>query len=256
MGLIPRLLKHWRGTSRLISQNSSKIVRLSPTGFSFHLRLMEIHQPILSSGRSGKLMMKWKRLRKRCVWLWAIIHGLHWATRRDDCKIHWFYTHWHLPTLQNGRMYLTWSALARRRSLTECSSLLFKQWVITHFWTFLNSHSYQVQHALKAWTTGEYVEPRGSANHFSADNYGDRTERKSEKGRTVNVLIRRATQYMPTVKALTKDHWEAIFTEISNILADNKPKRKRSRSASSRGSEAPKEEEAAQEYILVSDDDD
>ncbi|KIM49896.1 hypothetical protein M413DRAFT_43621, partial [Hebeloma cylindrosporum] len=113
-----------------------------------------------------------------------------------------------------------------------------------------------VQHALKAWVTGEYVEPRGSANHFSADNYGDRTERKSDKGRTVNVLVRRATQYMPTVKALTKDHWEAIFEEISNILADNKPKRKRSRSASSRGSEAPEEEEAAQEFVLVSDDDD
>ncbi|KAF8799804.1 hypothetical protein BYT27DRAFT_7221912 [Phlegmacium glaucopus] len=112
-----------------------------------------------------------------------------------------------------------------------------------------------VQHALKAWTTGEYVEARGSANHFSADNYGDRTERKSDKGRTVNVLVRRATQYMPTVKALSKDHWDAIFAEISNILADNQPKRKRSRSASSRGSEAPKEEEAAQEYVLVSDND-
>ena len=102
-----------------------------------------------------------------------------------------------------------------------------------------NSHSYQVQHALKAWTTGEYVEARGIANHFSADNYGDRTERKSDKGRTVNVLLRRATQYMPMVKALSKDHWNAIFTEISNILADNKPKRKRSQSASSHGSEAP-----------------
>jgi hypothetical protein len=71
----------------------------------------------------------------------------------------------------------------------------------------------------------------------------------------VNVLVRHATQYMPTVKSLSKDHWDAIFTEISNILDDNKPKRKRSRSASSRGSEAPEEEEAAQEYILVSDDD-
>jgi len=123
------------------------------------------------------------------------------------------------------------------------------------FLKFQDAHSYQVQHALKAWTTGEYIEPRGNSNHFSADNYGDRTERKSDKGRSVNVLNRRATQYMPMVKALTKDHWNTIFTEISNILADNKPKRKRSRSASSRGSEAPEEEEAAQEYIMVSDDD-
>ena len=61
---------------------------------------------------------------------------------------------------------------------------------------------------------------------------------------------------MPTVKALSKDHWGTIFANISNILADNKPKYKRSRSASSRGSEAPEEEEATQEYILVSDDDD
>jgi hypothetical protein len=57
---------------------------------------------------------------------------------------------------------------------------------------------------------------------------------------------------MPTVKALTKDHWNTIFAEISNILED-KPKRKRSRSASSR--EAPEEEEAAEEFIMVSDDD-
>jgi len=59
---------------------------------------------------------------------------------------------------------------------------------------------------------------------------------------------------MPTVKALSKDHWTAIFTEISNILADNKLKHKCSWSASSQGSEAYEEEEAAQEYILVSDD--
>ena len=137
--------------------------------------------------------------------------------------------------------------------------MLFKRFVTTPFSISLNSHPHQVQHALKAWTTGEYVEPRGSANHFSADNYSDRTERlKSDNGRTVNVLVRRATQYMPTVKSLSKEHWVAIFAEIFDILADNKPKRKCSRSASSRasGSEAPEDEEAAQEYVMVSDDDD
>ena len=103
---------------------------------------------------------------------------------------------------------------------------------------------------------GAYVEPRGSANHFLADNYSDHTGRKSDNGRTVNVLIHRATQYMPMVKALSMDHWVSILAEISNILADNKPKHKWSWSASSHGSEAPEEEEAAQEYILVSDDDD
>ena len=36
---------------------------------------------------------------------------------------------------------------------------------------------------------GEYIEPRGSANYFSANNYGDHTEQKSEKGRTVNVQL-------------------------------------------------------------------
>ena len=141
------------------------------------------------------------------------------------------------------------------RNRTEHSSWLFKRCVTTHFSMILNSHPHQVHHTLKAWTTGEYVEPKGSANHFSADNYGDLTERKSEKGRTVNVLVRRATQYMPTVKSLSKNHWDTIFSEISNILADNKPKRKHSRLASSRGSEAPEEEEAAREYVLVSDDD-
>jgi hypothetical protein len=102
---------------------------------------------------------------------------------------------------------------------------------------------------------GEYVEPKGSANYFLANNYGDCTERKSDKGRSVNVLVRRATQYMPTVKALSNNHWAVIFAKISNILADNQPKYKCSRSASSQGSEAPEEEEATQEYILMSDDD-
>ena len=102
---------------------------------------------------------------------------------------------------------------------------------------------------------GEYVEPKGSANHFLANNYGDHTERKSDKGRSVNVLVCHATQYMPTVKALSNDHWAEIFVEISNILADNKLKHKCSRSASSQGTEASEEEEATQEYILLSDDD-
>ena len=82
----------------------------------------------------------------------------------------------------------------------EHSSLLFKQYVqSTYFPISFNTHLYQVHHALKALTTGEYVEPKGSENHFLADNYGDRTERKSDKGRSVNVLVHRATQYMPTV---------------------------------------------------------
>jgi hypothetical protein len=134
--------------------------------------------------------------------------------------------------------------------------LLFKRYVqSTYLPISFNTHSYQVHHALKAWTTEEYVEPKGSANHFLTDNYGDHSEQKSDKGRSVNVLVHRATQYMPTVKALSNDHWAEIFVEISNILADNKPKRKRSQSASSQGSEAPEEEEATQEYILLSDDD-
>ena len=72
---------------------------------------------------------------------------------------------------------------------------------------------------------------------------------------TVNVLVRRATQYMPMVKSLSKEHWVTIFAEISDILADNRLKRKCSRSASSCESEAPNEEEATQEYVLVSDND-
>jgi hypothetical protein len=141
-------------------------------------------------------------------------------TCRDDFKTHWFYTHSHLPTSQNGRTYPTQSASVRMRNHAEHSSLLFKRYVTSHLSISLNSHSHQVQHALKAWTTGEYVEPRGSANHFSADNYSDRTERlKSDNGRTVNVLVRRATQYMPTVKSLSKEHWVTIFAEISDILA-------------------------------------
>ena len=54
-----------------------------------------------------------------------------------------------------------------------------------------------------------------------------------------------------------KVHWDAIFKKISYILAasDNKLKHKHSQSASSHGSEATEEEEAAPKYVLVSDDD-
>ena len=154
-------------------------------------------------------------------------------------------------------MYLTQSALARMRNHMEHSTLCFKWYITTpNFSISLHSHSCQVQHAFKAWTTGEYVEPQGNANHFSANNYGDHTERlKSNNSRTFNVLVCCATQYMPMVKSLLKEHWVMIFTEISDILANNRPKCKCLRSASSRGSEAHEEEEAAQEYILVSDDD-
>jgi hypothetical protein len=46
---------------------------------------------------------------------------------RDDFKIHWFYTHWHWPTLQNGTTYPTLSVSAKMRNHTEHLFLLFKQ---------------------------------------------------------------------------------------------------------------------------------
>ena len=109
-------------------------------------------------------------------------------------------------TSQNGRMYQTQSASVRMRNHMEHSFWLFKWCVTTHFSIFLNSHSHQVQHALKAWTMGEYVEPKSIANHFLANNYSDHTERKTNKGRTINVLVHRATQYMSLRPAPMAQH--------------------------------------------------
>jgi hypothetical protein len=70
------------------------------------------------------------------------------------------------------------------------------------------------------------------------------------------VLKRRATQHVPTMKSLSRDTWNAIFAEGASHIRKGK-KRKRSHSASSRGSEITEdliqEDEGYEDVVLESD---
>ena len=111
------------------------------------------------------------------------------------------------------------------------------------------------------WQTGEFVAPdsRRSGGQFSYDNYGDCIEHVKLAGwsKTTKVRKRRATQHIATVKSLSHEAWVNIFAEACEYIGKGKW-RKRSRSASSRGSEMMAddmiaEEENYAEYILESD---
>jgi len=67
------------------------------------------------------------------------------------------------------------------------------------------------------------------------------------------IHVNTASQYLPTVKALSVDHWTKIFDDVREILEQGK-KRKRSKSVSSRASSDAFEEAETHEYILLSDD--
>jgi chromatin remodeling complex protein RSC6 len=111
------------------------------------------------------------------------------------------------------------------------------------------------------WQTGEFIAPdsRRSGGQFSYDNYGDCIEHIKLAGssKTTKVRKRRATQHIATVKSLSQEAWALIFAEACEYIGKGK-RRKRSRSASSRGSEMIsediiEEEENYTEYVLESD---
>lgn len=70
-----------------------------------------------------------------------------------------------------------------------------------------------------------------------------------------DVMVLNAGKYKPTIRSLSiEGHWVPIFEAVNNILNENKRKKARSKSASSRASsEIPIDD--APEYLLVSDED-
>jgi hypothetical protein len=115
------------------------------------------------------------------------------------------------------------------------------------------------------WKTGAFIPPdsRKPAGQFSYDNYADYIEHikptggsSSAKSRNSKVLKRRATQHVATVKSLSRDTWDTIFSEASSYINKGR-KRKRSQSESSRGSDVYEdliqEDENYQEVVLESD---
>jgi hypothetical protein len=66
------------------------------------------------------------------------------------------------------------------------------------------------------------------------------------------IHVNTASQYLPTIKALTLDYWTKIFDNVRKILEQG-GKRKRSKSISSRASSDAYEEAETNEYTLLSD---
>ena len=74
-------------------------------------------------------------------------------------------------------------------------------------------------------------------------------------GKMKAVHVKTASQYLPTIKALTLDHWTKIFDHVHEILEQGK-KWKRSKSVSSQASSLADgyEEVETQDYVLLLDD--
>ena len=113
------------------------------------------------------------------------------------------------------------------------------------------------------WKTGEFIPPdsRKPAGQFSYDNYADYIQHVKPTGpgsssKSRKVLKRRATQHVATVKSLSHDTWNTIFMEAASYISKGK-KRRRSQSASSRGSEVVEdliqEDDGYEEVVLESD---
>ena len=96
---------------------------------------------------------------------------------------------------------------------------------------------------------------RHSKGLFSADIYGDGIQCEAGPNEKMKAIhINTASQYLPTIKALTSDHWTKIFDHVREILEQGR-KRKRSKSISSQVSSLADgyEEVETHEYILLSD---
>ena len=113
------------------------------------------------------------------------------------------------------------------------------------------------------WKTGTFIPPdsRKPAGQFSYDNYADYIQHVKPTGgssssKSRKVLKRRATQHVATVKSLSRDTWDTIFSEAASHISKGK-KRKRSQSASSCGSEVGEdlvqEDEDYEDVVLESD---
>ncbi|KAG6852257.1 hypothetical protein C0991_001508, partial [Blastosporella zonata] len=88
-------------------------------------------------------------------------------------------------------------------------------------------HSLQaVEHALKEYETGTCVINKRAGGHYSADNYGDRKERKVDsQGSPVIKEDARASRYISTIKAFKEKHWDIIFEEAGEHLLRLTPRR-------------------------------
>ncbi|KAF8872811.1 hypothetical protein BD779DRAFT_1679516 [Infundibulicybe gibba] len=114
-----------------------------------------------------------------------------------------------------------------------------------------------VERALGFWSTGAFVADTSTGSHFSADNWGDTMERRKAEGSSSSAIktgtykVRRATKYLASVNNFSAEHWENIFQEARELLAERQRKKKRT---SSTASSAPDIiEDDTSDVILVSD---
>ncbi|KAJ7676041.1 hypothetical protein DFH06DRAFT_1318177 [Mycena polygramma] len=84
------------------------------------------------------------------------------------------------------------------------------------------------QHALRAWSTGEFVAPSKATGFFSKDYYADTT--KMVNG--VKKKHKRSSKYVPSIEAFDDHQWQAIFDRTNSWITAKKKKASSSRSSS------------------------
>ena len=93
-----------------------------------------------------------------------------------------------------------------------------------------------------------------AAHHFSADNYSDRVQHvevRGAHGRYRKIKEKRATTFIPSVKAFDEERWAKILAEAREWL----PERKKSRPRSLSHASSEVEIEIEEDIMLISDED-
>lgn len=121
-------------------------------------------------------------------------------------------------------------------------------------WTGVLIPAQQVGRALGFFKTGKFMMDSSAAHHFSADNYSDRVQHievRGARGRYRKIKEKRATAFIPSVKAFDEGRWTKILAEAREYL----PERKKSHARSTSYGSSEVEVEIEEDIMLISDED-
>ncbi|KAF9038039.1 hypothetical protein BJ165DRAFT_1531933 [Panaeolus papilionaceus] len=116
-----------------------------------------------------------------------------------------------------------------------------------------------VEHTLKLWTTGEFIDNKKSSGFFLADNYADTTRQVvGPDGRARTVTVPVASHFKSTIDSLNvAKHWVPIFDDIRFTLTSILEKcRCKARSVSVSSAASSDVDMDVPDYQLESDKDD
>ncbi|KIL64225.1 hypothetical protein M378DRAFT_163462 [Amanita muscaria Koide BX008] len=111
-----------------------------------------------------------------------------------------------------------------------------------------------VEHVLKCWTTGQFVNNTSTSNRFSVENYGDAIVTTVKAGKSVKSRDNRATKFVPSLMQWKEETWDTVFSTVNEYLDDSAEfKRSKSAAASYPSSEVDVISEP-DSFIVVSDE--